>query len=237
MKKEKIFKIITSIKFLFSLALISLINMLINDFYLFDIEEKFVGGAKIGNIFYQLSLAYIGSFIFYFIVIYLKEKKDKHLIEPYISLKILAIITNGKILIKVLNIESSVLLKNEYPTKNEMKEMCSKIDPNNKIKGWYNTTWIRLCKEYRKESEIEMKSVYEKITFLDSKLVRLLTDIQTSSYYNYYKFENGNNDTTHHKDLNSDCENLYLYIELIKQLEIYAEKNLIGFRKVDLEKI
>lgn len=237
MKAEKLFQNITSIKFLFSLVLVALMNILINDFFLFNIEEKIIGGAKIGKILYQLSLAYIGSFIFYFIVVYLKEKKDKYIIDPYISLKILSIISNGKILIKVLIIESSIELDNEYPTKNEMKEMCSKIDPNNKIKGWYNTTWIRLCKELRRESEMEMKSIYEKITFLDSKLIRLLTNIQTSKHYNYYKFENGNDDTTYLKNLNSDCEELHLYIEHINQLEIYAEKNMIGFERRSLEKI
>lgn len=237
MKKEKIFKTITSINFLLGIALISLAYILIYDFYLFQIEEKFVGGAKVGKILYQLCLAYIGSFIFFFFVIYLNEKKNKYLIEPYISLKISAIISNGKILIKVLTIESSISIENEFPTKNELSNICSRINPNNKVKGWYETTWIGLCKQYRKDSENEMKSVFEKITFLDSKLIRLLSDIQTCKYYNYYKFENGNNDTTHHKNLNSDCDELYIYLEFIKELETYAEKNLIGFKKISWEEI
>ena len=49
-----------------------------------DIPEIIPKGAEIGEVFYRLSLSYIASYIFYFVVVHLKAEKDKKNISAYI---------------------------------------------------------------------------------------------------------------------------------------------------------
>ncbi|HKK11278.1 MAG TPA: hypothetical protein VJ945_00480 [Flavobacteriaceae bacterium] len=232
MNREKVFRILTSIWFLFSIAIVALIIILLIELVLNDIPEKFEKGSEIGNIVYKLCLAYISSFIFYFLVVHLKKVKDRHILEPYISGKVRTIIHSGKILIRFLVKATETKIDGQYPTQIELEQMCLKIDPNSFVDGFHETNWLQLFEFYQQKSESAINSVYEKIPFIDSKLVRYLGDIQNNPHY--YSASNrpkkiGN------KNLEQFSKHLSQYLSLIKELEIFAEKKLIGYKPLKID--
>lgn len=60
-----------------SLLVISILIIITNDFVLEDITEIVSFGHELGNVLSNLSMAFISSYIFYYVVVVLKERKDK----------------------------------------------------------------------------------------------------------------------------------------------------------------
>ena len=231
-RKERYFELVNSIKFLSIIAIFSLGIILLIDLYLIDIPEKFNKGSELGKLVYHLCLAYIGSFIFYFLVVHLKRIKDRYALEPYISKKTQTVVHSGKILIKFLLEASNYNIKSEYPSEEELDIICSKINPKNNVSGWARTNWYQLFSHYHSKSEEAINSIYEKLPFVEPKLIRYLGEIQNNPHYYSAKimarltFENDQNLTSMH---------LYQYLKIIKELENYADKKLMDFQKIKIE--
>ncbi len=60
----------------------ALFAVLFIDFVLADIPELSPGAARIGSIVYALSLAYIASYMFYIVVVQIKNVRDRKQILP-----------------------------------------------------------------------------------------------------------------------------------------------------------
>lgn len=231
---KKFYESISSFNFLLFLSVISLLLILTIEFYLYNIPELFVGGSKLGRLIYSLSLAYLGSFIFYFFVVHLKEKRNKMVLEPYVSEKSRTVIHSGKIIFKFLTKVSGKELNDEYPTLKEVEIMCLEIDPNSNIEGWHETNWLRLFRHYVIQSERAIKSMYDKVSFLDAELVRILGDIQSTAHYNSVNTGPKLNKIAN-TDLSQFSKPLFQYFELVKRLETYCIKNTSEFKKVQIE--
>lgn len=215
--------------FLFFLALGTLILI---DFWLIEIPEKFNGGAKIGRIAYRLSISYISAFIFYFLVVHLKNQKDKENIYSYISGKVYTIINTAKDLVNSLSKESNVAIENVYPTESELTKICSLINPNSKaplILGRLSNyaNWIQFFNYYRERSNDATQKIYLKMNFLDSDLVSHLARIEDCSHFGTIKLMN--NLPIRNKNLSEFEPELLKYFNLVKDLEKYYNKNLISY--------
>lgn len=55
--------------------LLSIIIIIFTQFIFNDIHEYFNGGERLGNIFFNISMSYIVSYIFYVVLVYLPEEK------------------------------------------------------------------------------------------------------------------------------------------------------------------
>lgn len=68
------------------LILLLAISIVISiDFWLINIPEKIAWGYEFGYIIRSLSMAYIASFIFYYVTVHIKSNRDKRNIKPYIT--------------------------------------------------------------------------------------------------------------------------------------------------------
>jgi hypothetical protein len=114
------------------ILLLAISIVIIIDFWLINIPEKVVWGYEFGFIIRALSMAYIASFIFYFVTVHIKSKRDKRNIKPYISKCISDIlgIHNG-IHNSIQNTAKPDIYKgNIMYTKEEYLEFLSKIINN-----------------------------------------------------------------------------------------------------------
>jgi len=145
--------LLTSFKFLTLLSVLSLIFILFSDLCLGHYYALSVNIDKLMKILYQLCMAYLGSYIFYYFVVYLKEKNDRIIVEPYISKQIQTIIHSGKVLIHYFEEATNNKLKSEYPTQNELDDICKQINPNNIVKGWHNANWLMIFQDYATKSK------------------------------------------------------------------------------------
>lgn len=66
------------------ILIISITIVISIDFWLINILEIVKGGFEFGKIIYALCMAYIASYIFYYVTVHIKNKRDKKNLRPYI---------------------------------------------------------------------------------------------------------------------------------------------------------
>ena len=215
-----------TILFFICLATIICIN-----FWLINIPEIFTCGAKIGVIVEKLSLSYISAFIFYFLVVHIKTQKDKANIYTYINKKVYMVIGSCLGLINELSKSSNINLKEKYPNSEELTQMFLKINPNENAPLLLSVTsniyanWIQYFEYYKKRSNDATEKIFLKMPFLDTKLVNLLAKIDDCSHFMVIR-NTVNTMPIKNTDLTSFQNTFSDYIELIKELEKYAEEKM-----------
>lgn len=80
------------------LKLLAIVSIIIELGYVLtrNMKEVFPGGDEIFNIFSNLSLAYISSFIFYILTVYIPEKRKKSIVDKYIKYHVKEILYIGQ---------------------------------------------------------------------------------------------------------------------------------------------
>ena len=172
--------------------IVAITSLLIIDFWLVDIPELFSGGKKLGSIIEKLCLSYISAFIFYFLVVHIKQQTDKKNIYSYIAIKSNLIIAYGQAIGRDLAKFSNVTLKGTYPDKNELLEICSKINPYSETNlllymGGPSANWFQYFENNRYETFEAINDIYTKMTFLDTKLVKHIVEIENSNFFPFAK--------------------------------------------------
>lgn len=206
----------------------AVLSIVLIDFWLINIPELFNGGAKLGQIIYNLSFAYVTAFIFYFLVVHLKNQKDKENVYNYISSKTQMVIGQAKGLIDSFANSANVTVVNDYPNSTELHSICLAIKPNSNsplvigAPGNY-ANWIQYFEYYKNRSNDATDKILSKLQYLDSELVIKLAKIEDCSHFHnisYYNVPVGNTNLTAFESMISD------YFHLVKDLEKYYKKNL-----------
>ena len=113
------------------LLLLSIIIIFCNNVYFNDIPELFSKGNEIGNIFSNLSLAYISSFIFYLVVVKYQENTDKKNIYATIYNLSRQLVGRGNSVVTTLATANNCLTDEltKKITIEEYLELCKKTNP------------------------------------------------------------------------------------------------------------
>jgi len=168
-KKHKVL----SILFLISIGIIVSV-----DFIFSDIPAFWKHAIITGQIFSNLAHGYILSLIFYFLVVYLKEKKDQKNISKRVSKAITLILFHGDSL--------ETMIYKGQPKKSrapeEIKKICKKTNlfDINYSKGHSKSNWVEYLKMIDQETKYYLDKLF-KLNNIDSNLIRILTDIEDSS--------------------------------------------------------
>lgn len=214
--------------FLFFLAFAVIIVI---EFWLVNIPEYFPRGAKIGTLVSGLAFAIISAFVFYFIVVHVKEVRDRENLNSYVRGKVKTIINSCTKLISEMAKASKVQITGKYPNCKEIKDICKAITPCSEapleiIRVNRKANWIEFCSFYKNHSNIATAKINLKMPFLETELVKILAEIDDSKYFNLLNtlltmmpFKN--------EDLSLLENSLIEYINLIKTLESYYEEKLV----------
>ncbi len=212
----------------------ALLTVCIIDFWLSDIPELFSGGYKLGQIIYKLCMSYISAFIFYFLVVHIKQQKDKENLYLYVSKKVHIINSSASGLISAISKASKITLTEKYPSKEELDIICKSINPNTNaplVLGPRDNyaNWIQYFNYSKKRSNDATEKVFRKMPFLETELVNILSRIEDNDFFTvlpHFTYDRpiGNQDITVFKQ----C--LFSYFELIKELEKYTDKKLFKYK-------
>ncbi len=216
------------------LFIICIVTIFAIDFWLKGIPEFFNGGAKIGDIVYKLCMSYISAFIFYFLVVHIKAQKDNENLYAYVTKKVYMVIGSCLGLINEMAKASNITLNDRYPNDVELTTICKSIDPHANapllLGGIGNyANWIQYIDYQKKRSIASTAKIFAKMPFLDTTLVRLLTNIEDSSHFmvmdgmvQMMPLRN--------QDLTSFQKTMADYFVSVKALEDYAENKLKSFK-------
>ena len=172
---------------LIALATYFLIELVLNNY-----SELFLGANKFGEFFSKISTSYISAFIFYFIVVHIKNEKDKENINEYVGHKVYSIITSAHLIITPFLRKTEPKAHFKYLNSSELNKLLSSINRLDKeapfISNGEHTNWIEWL-EYLKKSKLKsIKEIYARYNHVDTKLIKILTRIENSLYITQFDF-------------------------------------------------
>lgn len=216
---------------IYSILILSLVIIFLNDIFLKNIPEIFFFGNEIGNILSSLSLAYISSFIFYLVVVVLKEKRDKKNIYESVHYLTNVLLTRAYAVYDH-TIEASEKNKNDYKrdeiTKDDFLDICKTAKlhtyPKYKRMGYPNTVKAKhsefISKDCIKGIDIYADKIFSYMPFLDSEYVKLINNIRNCVFY--VNFGRALPLLAKSEGINVRiAESMFEYFQLVRELEKY----------------
>lgn len=213
----------------------AILTICLIDFWLINIPELFKGAFELGQIIYKLSMSYTSAFIFYFLVVHVKQQKDKENLYSYVAQKVYMVIGCAWGIISEISKASNLTLKEKYPSKEELDIICKSINPNGNAPlllgpiGNNYANWIQYFDYSKNRSNNATEKVFKKMPFLETELVHILAKIEDNSHFMSVR-NLANSMPIRNQDITAFQSSLSDYFELIKVLEKYADKKLTKYK-------
>jgi len=214
------------------ILMISFCIYLIIELILRKYPPIFSNASVIADLFSNLCISYISAFIFYFIVVHIKEEKDKENIYEYIGHEVHSIITSGHLFIQPLMKLGNPQASFRYLNNEELTLLLSSVNK-------YDTTapisfengekgnWIDWF-EYLRRKTLENTS--EILAFnhtADSVLIKLVQRIKNSMFFAQFNLLY---EDTFGTDLGALNTQIQFYLNNLEQLETYANEHLKEYK-------
>ncbi|WP_308744806.1 hypothetical protein [uncultured Bacteroides sp.] len=215
--------------------ILSILYIIIYKFFLIKIDEIFAGASIWGEIFYDISFAYVTGFMFHLMVVHYKEWYDQKCINKYVLPKLDLILGQYETVIK----EMCSYAKIEYYkflSDDDFKKICEIISGNKAkadaplILGLSHppifATWNQYCINFKNETTRTVEQILSKFSLLDSDLVLLLSEIEDSKFFNRLRlYENLMSMGLERTKIGFDHSDILIdYTSLMRRLEIYSIK-------------
>ena len=215
-------------KLLVVLLLTSIIIIILNDFVFVEKEEIIRYGSKLGGILSNLSLAYISSFIFYYVVVEQKEKRDKKNIYLEVYKWTNQLIGRAYSVYENV-VQASGVNHLDYDrktiTKEQFIELCKLANPNeiapNKYTGplnnlqratygqfIYNNSFLKV--------KLHTEQIFTYMRFLDTDFIKLINKLHSSTFFLVaptFLYDSTNT------NLSVYAENMFEFIEYVRELD------------------
>jgi len=186
------------------------------------------------NIIITLSLGYIVSYIFYFLVVFLKKESDQQNTNDYVAKRIKNILTNAYRSYSCFVTNSKLKGQTTFPSnENQIKEMILKIDPKYSFQSSTfkkKHTWYELLQHIAKDDSRDINEIFQLISYLDTELIKLLNSLRECRMFLAAKYEIVPIESIQTDASKTDIPNrLFEYFSIIDKLQIYANNNLMIF--------
>jgi hypothetical protein len=139
---------------------------------------------RINSIIVNFSSAYISSYCFYLLVVYIKERKDRKNSVDYVFSNCNKIVGHGKALMETINKTGGTNFIGSIPL-DDLNKILVRVQPGDEVadhRRLYNLTWENYLKEISNDTRTSIDRILALIPYLDSDLVRLLTKIYDSKF-------------------------------------------------------
>lgn len=176
----------------------------------------------------RLCLSYVSSYIFFFVVVHVKKEKDKGNINSFIVPKILAACSQWKPQLRDICNAASVVMPEELPDRVFVTSVFSKINssspsPLKNMQGDY-ANWQEYFWYHKTRVDGFVCVVTDKMPFLDSKLVKLLSELSECEHFQYLELLETS--VSNNKNLSFLADRFYEYCVKSQELETYANNKL-----------
>jgi len=227
--------------FWFVVALVAIILRL----FLLDIKEIMPYGAELGNILLSLSTGYIISYIFYFLVVFIKKERDNKNVSGYLIKYLSYLCIEAYRVFNGLKINSQSKSLKFPPSEDDLKTLFKKLHPVNsncsKSNGgrynWYEYLKFVLCET----SNEYINEIWKLLPHIDTELIKILNSLKESYMFRAawgISREIIPTDTSKinvHND-NSIPKRLAEYFEIINTLEKHLMENFKEYKEFSSER-
>lgn len=214
------------------LLFFSIVTVLINDIIFNETPEFISFGHELGTVLSNLSLAYIASYIFYYVVVVIKEKKDKSNIYSAVYEWTNQLVGRAYSVYHEI-ISASGTNNTDFDkktiTKEQFRELCSLANPNdisrNTVLGSPSNLQLASYGNIIYNNAISnvgglSDKIFNYMLFLDTEHVRLINKILSSTFsieasMLLYATRNTN--------FSAYADNMYEFLEFVRELDTYNE--------------
>lgn len=214
--------------------ILAILSVLLMDIYLKNIPEIVPWGYKFGEVYYKLCLSFFASYIFYFIVVHIKQVEDKNNVNIFIEKQVSRIIEDYKLQINAIKKETDYIDEKLYLEISELEEIFKKINSTNNaplILGFNKickyANWMQYFEFHNKNTKEHIKKVFSHMLYLDSKLVKTLAHIDDCSHFSIVALLKDLHINTSFASFSST---FYEYSKLCAELEAYYQSKLINYK-------
>jgi hypothetical protein len=251
----KSYRIIINSLFLLSFVIVIWLNFFKN---LYIPTSLSIDVDNVNRLIETIAIAYMTSYIFYLVIYVFKSQQDKKIILPFVADYIYVAMNNCRTFCSSMRNEAGleyILSENSihdrnmdiYPNKKDIAIICSVINPNQEkenkldLPGFVSIpTFFGVMINYVHRIDYFLRIILDKSMFLDTELIRILTDIQTHGFHqNMMSYDKGIILTAKHRHNNLKVyeDSLRSYTDLFVKLETYAGNNLKKYVQRDSLKI
>jgi len=212
---------------------IASINRVLNGLFVISVgivvlrfTKLFPGGSEVWEALYELSLALISAYIFYFIVTHWKRQQDKGNLLPFLSSKTNAVINAAEAVAGQLAQSSGHKFETPLPSEEDTVAMCAKVKAGDKF-SWFPEYGIRTQTHLQylvfqmERTKQDIASIYTRMPYLDSEYVKLLANIDDSRYFSTLEQLAGADLGNSH--LSFLASELQEYFEHVEALRVYHQ--------------
>ena len=240
----RLYKTIVNGLFIISLIIIIWINFFKS---LYITTTVLIDIVNLNRLIETVAIAYLTSYIFYLTIYVLKSKQDKKIILPFVADYVYVALNNcntfcyslrSQAYLEYIEPNTSIHKRDLsiYPNSAELKIICSMINPNKAIYSENELIDFTTIPQYfgvmiKHIHKIDyfIKIVLDKSIYIDTELLRLLTDIQTHGFHqDMMSYEKNMIMSASHRNDNLVIyeKSLESYFEIYIKLEKYSEVHL-----------
>ena len=221
MKKEVIGLLIFSLLLLLSAVFLSSEN------------PNFFGSiVKIGDVVYNLSMAYVASFIFYFLVVFLPDRRSRKSISPYIQLQTNAISGKASAAFEAIRQVWGHSLKIEDASADDLTRMLACIEPYqpapmvhpNNLGGVRQANWIEYFASAIRETRIAEEKILSHSLYVDVEIVKHTRAITSCSFFSAFELIASVRQAS--PDLSVWGPQVFEWMKLCQTLKEYADREI-----------
>lgn len=211
------------------LTALSVLTLLLKILFLDELNSPFNWMHDLGNVFKDVLVSIIASYVFFFFVVHIKEFSDKKIVSPYVTKHSKRVVSECISQLADITKNSDVELKLDSLSLKDITSAFLKINPTSKAPlvfflpdGYAN--WIQYFQFHNVRSKESINRVLGQLKFLEAKHVSLLVAIddclhfQTMNHMQNHKINNA--------DMSAFASFFFDYCELCKKLNTYINKDL-----------
>ena len=205
------------------LALASFVSLLLKVFVFNHIPEPFHGSFELGIVFEGLLASILASYVFYLIVVHLKEVRDQTIISPHITQWAKRVVGDCMSQLSEFTKASQISLELATLDKEAVKAALSKVDPNSNaplllaVNQYAN--WLQYWGYHQTRSKNCIAKIMGQYTFVDAQLIALLTAIDDSSHFNFVS--EFIHTPIRNEDMSAFASSFYDYCVACRQLDTF----------------
>jgi hypothetical protein len=209
---------------------VAVLIIVLHDLVFLGWPELFPRGAEMWKLAYQLSLATVASYVFFYINVHLKRMRDKELMRPFLFRYTMMVLGDAVNIADFMNRASGKDPAFGWPYLDfppdgkEIERMCKAINPHTNTVPFFAGDWFEYLGMRWERTKHNITTLYTAASFLEAEHLNLLVELENCWYLDFlpHKITRRPSNT----DLSVDVQFFEDYFDKAAQLRDYAYRNL-----------
>ena len=214
------------------LAAASAALLLLKILWLNRLQSLFPGAYELGIIVEAVLASVIASYVFYLLVVHLKEITDQQVVRPYLQKQLNAVLGSCTAQLSEISKASGVKLQLASLTKDNVNSALAKIPPYSdaplviSIQPTQHANWFQYFSHYETRTKQAIRRLLDQLPFLDVSLISAIAAIDDCMHY--LSITVPLHQRVRNENLSAWSSTFFDYAILCKELDVCAGR--LGFQ-------